>query len=205
MEKVSFDELLQAVHSALVTAQQSLKSRREQAREGRDGAKGSEEGHASVFTFAVPRLGSEGDQYETLTLPVSSFRQQRRPQITMLSLSFDCELDEERFPGAARVFRVILGPEGDRPRRRNRRRKMQVILHGTDSPCGEVLLDGDVLLRFPEQAGAGEGRTVSKARPSLLAKVVQLFRGLWPQHGFALTVEQSMRVRQILAHSAQRQ
>jgi hypothetical protein len=196
MEKASFDDLLQAFQSALADAQEGLRLRAE--------GKGADEGQASALTFAVPRAGSGDGQDELLTLPVSSFRHQRRPHISLLSYAFECALEEERFPGMERVFRVVIGPEDTLLHRKKTRRTMQVIFHGSDSPCGEVRLDGDVLMRLPEHVEAGDDRDVSKAKPSLLARAAKLIRSLWPQHGYAMTVEQSLRVRQILAHSAQR-
>jgi hypothetical protein len=202
MGKASFDDLLLAFRSALLDAQEALGRKSEEAQ--RLEAEGFEGGQAPALRFAIPKIGSEDGQYEVLTLPVSSFRRQCRPQVTMLSLSFECELNEEWFPCVARVFRVVVGPGGAMLPKKAKRRKMQVIFHGSDSPCGEVRLEGDVLMRLPEAAGAGEGRPAPKAKQSLLARAATLFRKLWPQHGYAMTVEQSMRVRQILAHSTQR-
>ncbi len=194
MEMASFDDLLLAFRSALLDAQEALRQRSE--------AKGQDEGQASALTFAVPRAGTGNARDELLTLPLSSFRQQPRPRVTMLSYSFACALEEERFPGMARVFRVVIGPSDRLLSRKKTPRRMQVIFHGTDSPCGEVLLDGDVLMRLPGHVEAGGGRDVIKAKPPLLARVAKLFRNLWPRPGYAMTVEQSMRVRRILAHSA---
>lgn len=202
MGKASFDDLLLAFRSALLDAQQALGRQCEEAQ--RLGAEGSEGGQAPALCFAVPKIGSEDGQYEMLTLPVSSFRHQCRTQITMLSLSFECGLNEEWFPGVARVFRVVVVPCDAMLPKKTKRRKMQVIFHGADSPCGEVRLEGDVLMRLPEPAGTDEASDAPKAKPSLLARVATLFRKLWPQRGYAMTVEQSMQVRQILAHSTQR-
>jgi hypothetical protein len=194
MGMASFDDLLSAFRSALLDAQEALRQRSE--------AKGQNEGQAPALTFAVPRAGVGDGQEELLTLPLSSFRQQPRPRVTMLSCSFSCELEEERFPGMARVFRVVIGPPDRLLSRKKTPRRMQVIFHGADSPFGEVLLDGDVLMRLPGHVEAGGGRDVIKAKPPLLARVAKLFRNLWPRPGYAMTVEQSMRVRRILAHSA---
>jgi len=176
MEKASFDDLLQAIRTAFEGAQLSLKRRSEEALRQRAEAEGLPKGIAPDLTFALPKIGVEGGQYEQITLPVSCFRQQRRTQISMLSLSFECALDEQWFPGATRVFRVIIGPKGNRSRRKSARRQMQVILHGADPPCGEVLLDGDLLWRLPGSETAGEARPGSKEKQSLLARVITLLR-----------------------------
>lgn len=198
MENASFDDLLEAVQSALADAQDSLRKRREAALRMRSDAEGAEGGQGSSLTFAIPRNGGAEGLYEPLTLPISSFRMQRRPQVSMLSLSFGCEFEEEGFPGASRVFWLVITPADKKLSWRKKRNRMQIVLYGTEQPCGEVRLDGDLLLRIPA-AGAGGERSAPKAKPTLLAKVFRMFRKLWPRQGFAMTVEQSRQVRRILA------
>lgn len=198
MENASFDDLLQAVQSAFVGAQDSLRQRREAALRLRSEAEEAEGGQGSALTFAIPRNGGADDLYEPLTLPLSSFRMQRRPQVSMLSLSFACELEEKGFPGASRVFWLVIPPADKKLQWRKNRRRMQIVFYGTEQPCGEVRLDDDLLLQIPA-AGAGGDRSAVKAKPTLLAKVLRMFRKLWHRQGFAMTPEQSKRVRWILA------
>jgi len=199
MENASFDDLLQALQSAYVDAQDSLKKKRQEVLERRNEAVESEGGQGSCLTFAIPQSGGAEDRHELLILPILSFRRPRSPQVAMLSLSFECELEKIGFPGASRAIRVVIAPETKRSGWGKKRRRMQIVFHGTEQPWGEVRLDGKMLMSIPANAGAEGGSSASGAKPSLLARVYRMFRKLWPQHGFAMTAEQSKRVRQMLA------
>lgn len=199
MENASFDDLLQAVRSAYVEAQDSLRKRREAAVRLRSEEQEAAGRQAPSLTFAIPQNGDAEDAYDALTLPLSSFLRQRRPQVAMLSLSFECELEEEGFRSASRVFWVVIAPEDNTRLWRKKRKRMQIVFHGTEQPCGEVRLNGHMLLPIPARAVEGEGRSTPKAKPSLLAKVFRMFRKLWPRQGYVMTVEQSRLVRQVLA------
>jgi len=199
MENASFDDLLQAVRTAYVEAQDSLRKRREEAARLRSEELEAAGRQGPSLTFAIPRNGGAEDAYDALTLPLSSFWRQRRPQVAMLSLSFECELEEEGFRSASRVFWVVIAPDDKTRLWRKKRKRMQIVFHGTEQPCGEVRLDGHMLLPIPARAVEGQRRSTLKAQPWLFAKVFGMFRKLWPRHGFVMTVEQSQRVRQMLA------
>ncbi len=194
----SFDDLLEAFQSALVAAQDSVRIRREQSI--RRGGEADEDGggRASFLTFAIPRNGADGDAYEMLSVPVSSFRTQHRPRISMLSLEFECDVREKGIPGASRRYSLAIPARNQRRWWRKKRRRMQIVFHGIDRPAGEVRMDGRLLTEIPRYGGAGKGCSAPAAKKSIFLKLLDFLRNAGQPQRFVLTVEQSARVREIM-------
>lgn len=202
MGKRSFDDLLLAFQSALVAAQESLRIRREEAIRRMSAA--DETGGASrssFFTFAIPQKGTDGDTYEMLPLPVASFRAQHRPRISMLSLEFECELKEKRLPGASHRYSLVIVARNQRRWWHQKRRRMQIVFHGTDHPSGEVRIDGKLLVEIPRYAGAGKGCSAPAAKRSIFSKLIHLLRNVGQSQRFTMTTAQTQRVREIVGQA----
>jgi hypothetical protein len=75
---------------------------------------------------------------------------------------------------------------------------MQIVFSGTGHPSGEVRIDGKFLMEIPGYGGMVGRRPSTTAKQSLCAAVLNLLRNLWRPQKFVMTVEQSVRVREIL-------
>ena len=198
----SFDDLLQAFQSALIAAQDSLRIRREEAdRRMFEAGEIGGVSRSSFFTFVIPQKGTDGDTYEVLPLPVSSFRAHHRPRISMLSLEFECELKEKRLPGASRRYSLVIVARNQRRWWHKNRRRMQIVFHGTDRPAGEVRIDGKLLVEIPRDGGAGKGCPTPEAKGSIFSKLINLLRNVGQQQRFTMTMAQSQRVREIVGQA----
>jgi len=197
----SFDDLLQAFQSALVAAQDSLRIRREEAVRRMCKADGTDGSRSSFFTFAIPRQGADGDTYEVVPLPVSSFRAHHRPRISMLSLEFECELKEKRLPGASRRYSLVIVARNQRRWWHKKRRRMQIVFHGTDHPSGEVSIDGKLFVEIPRYDGAGKGCPTLEAKGSIFSKLINLLRNVGRPQRFTMTMAQSQKVREIVGQA----
>lgn len=198
MGNENFDDLLQAFQSALVTAQDSLRIRREEAIRRMyqtDEVGGT---RSPFFTFAIPQHGTDGDKYEIFPLPVSSFRAHHRHRIAMFSLEFECDLKEERFSGASRSYSVVIATGNQRRWWRKKQRRMQIVFHGTDHPSGEVRIDGKLLVEIPRDGEAGKGCSTPEVKRSKFSNLINFLRNLWQPQRFVMTAEQSQRVREIV-------
>lgn len=188
----SFDDLLQALQTALLTAQRTLKQRQEGASGA--GREGGDAGGSPQFTFALPRGGTE--EYEMLTLPASSFRTPRRHRISMLSLEFDCALEERKVAGASVYAVTIKGAQKDRWWRKKRRR-MQIVLRGTGDPTGMVTIDGAPVMEIPVYGVAGAAAQTGQ-NGGRVPNFLKVFRQMWRQERFIMTEKQSARAREVL-------
>ena len=197
----SFDDLLQAFQLALVAAQDALRIRHEEAVRRRCKADETGGSRSSFFTFAIPRQGADGDTYEVLPLPVSSFRAHHRSRISMLSLEFECELKEKRLPGASRRYSLVIVARNQRKWWHKKRRRMQIVFHGTDRPFGEVRIDGKLLVEIPRYGEAGKGCSTPEAKRSIFSKLINLLRNVGQSQQFAMTMAQSQRVREIVGQA----
>lgn len=192
----SFDDLLRALQSALVSAQDTLRKRCEEAVRHVYEAGEISRSRSPVFAFAIPRNGT--DEYEMLSLPASSLCAHRRQQISMLTLEFECELRESMRFGAARVYSLSIPARNNRQWWRKKRQRMQIVFRGTDHPSGEVMIDGKLLMEIPLYDGAVNSRPLTVAKRSLFSTVLNLLRNMWRQQEFIMTAEQSKRAREIL-------
>jgi hypothetical protein len=197
----SFDDLLQAFQSALVAAQDSLRIRSEEAVRQMCKADGTGGSRSSFFTFAIPRQGADGDTYEVLPLPISSFRAHHRPRISMLSLEFECDLKEKRLPGASRRYSLVIVARNQRRWWHKKRRRMQIVFHGSGRPSGEVRIDGKLLVEIPPYGGADKGCPIPEAKRSIFLKLTNLLRNVGRPQRFAMTMEQSERIREIVGQA----
>jgi len=199
MANNSFNDLLQAFQSALVTAQDALRKRREEAvrRMYEIDETGTE--RSPVFGFSIPRNGTDKVEYEMFSLPASSFRAHHPSQLSMLSLEFACELAEKKLSGAARAYTLVIKASMKRRWWQKKRRRMQIVFDGSHPPSGEVRIDGELLMDIPQYGcGASGSRSMNEAKHSLFRTLLNRFRNLWEPRKFVMTVEQAKRAREII-------
>lgn len=196
MSDHSFDDLLQALQSALVNAQETLRKKHEEAIRRMYESSETSGSRSPVFAFGIPQNGRDG--YEMLSLPASSLRAHRCQQISMLTLEFECELKESRLVGAAQVYSLSIKARKKRRWWRKKRWRMQILFRGTDHPSGEVMIDGKLLMEIPLHGGAINSRPLIAAKQPLFYKMLNLLRNMWRQQEFIMTAEQSRRIREIL-------
>jgi len=197
MSSDSFDDLLQALQSALFTAQDALRRKNAEALGRKLGAEGASGSPASFFSFVMPQWEAGQAGEEMFTLPSASFRMQHRPQVTGLSLTFECELLETRFPAALRGYSLVI-LDGDGRSSAGSRRQMQIVFQGADRPCGEVRLDGKLLMALPRHEDSRVNSRLPQRKLSVFAKGMRLLQQILRPHGFLMTKEQSERVRSVL-------
>lgn len=197
MKDRSFDELLQAIQSAIITAQDALKKRHEEKIRQIYKIDKTVSAGTPIFSFNIPQQGAE-DKYETLRLPASSFRKYRNAQISSLSLEFECELSEKRFPDASKLYALTIKDNKKRWQRK-KFQQMQIIFNGVDEPSGEVRIEGKVLMEIPlyNDKTSNIQEPVGK-KQSAFAIGWEILTSMWQPRRFILTAEQTQRARQIL-------
>lgn len=201
MDNKSFDDLLQALQSAIVTAQATLNKKRDESIQRMYGVDETGKPGSPVYTFAIPRNGANEDEYEMLSIPASSFRMHHRPRISMLSLEFECELREKILFGATPAYTLAIKAGKQRGWWRKKRQMMRIVFNGTDQPSGEVRIDGELLMKIPQYGTEGGGGSNTETKQSIFLRLLEMLLNLWQPRKFILTAEQSERARQILKQS----
>jgi hypothetical protein len=201
MGNKSFNDLLQAIQSALVSAQDTLKKRREEAIRRMYEVDETGSSRSPVFTFAVPRTGTDNAGYEIFQLPASSFRTYQRPRISTLSLEFECELKEKNLFGASRAYTLVIKTSKRGWWRRKNRQRMRIVFDGTDQSTGEVRINGELLMEIPRYGGAAGSCPSMVTQKSIFQSLLDQLRSLWQSQQFDITEEQAKRAREILAQS----
>ncbi len=199
MDDHNFEDLLQAIQSALFTAQEALKKQREdllrRIREGDENGAA----HSPVFAFSIPKSGGDRDGYEIYRLPAASFRSYPPPRLSMLALEFDCELKEKRLPGVPLAYTLLIRAGKKRWWQRKERRRMHIIFDGADRPSGEVRLDGELLMEVPMYCGAACGRPVVVTTWFTFPGMPNWWKELWRKNRFIMTGGPAERAGEILA------
>lgn len=201
MGNKSFDDLLQAIQSALLTAQDAMNKKRQEAVRKLYEVDETGATRSPVFAFSIPRDGADKDENVMFSLPASSFRMYHRPRISMLSLEFACELKEGPLSGGLRVYTLVVKSSKKGWWQRKNRRRMRIIFDGTDQPSGEARLDGELLMEIPRYCGAAGGRSITVTKRSIFLALLDRLRNLWPSQKFDMTGEQAKRAREILSQS----
>ncbi len=202
MGNKSFDDLLQAIQSALFTAQDTMNKRREEAVRRMYEVDETGAARSPVFAFSVPRDGTDKGDNVMFSQPASSFRMYQRPQISMLSLEFECELKEKKISGVSPAYTLAIKASKKGWWRRKNRRRMRIVFDGTDQPSGEVRLDGELLMEIPPRyCGAAGGRSITVTKRSIFQALLDRLQELCRRQKFVMTGEQAERVREILEQS----
>jgi hypothetical protein len=149
------DDLLDALRSALLSAQRSLRQRQRDILQ--QYCEQDEQGalHSKMLRFSLPS-GKDEDDYQTLTLPLLSLRNPQPPQLAGLTLSFDCEFIlcvRDHTPAPQYRMRLV----GKRRWwRRPAVHRVEIRFHGGEAPVGKVMVDGMLLKEIPPpEPGSG--------------------------------------------------
>ncbi len=185
----------------MTAAQEALEKSREEPDRATRGFDDTGRLETPVLSFAIPKAGASGDEYETLTLPTASFRDRRRPRLATLSLEFECELKEKRLSCFSRARGMVMRIRKNSGSHGGKRRRMVIVFRGTKRPFGEVRVDGELLMAIPPMEGpAGRWAEVAVERP-LFRALSDLWGKLWRPREFVLTERQADRIREIFERS----
>ncbi|MDP2848888.1 MAG: hypothetical protein Q8O35_11950 [Humidesulfovibrio sp.] len=196
--RATFDDLLQALQSSLVAAQSTLRRRHEEALRNLKGASGVDDSLAPVFTFSIPQMGGDANKYDQFTLPVSSFHQPCRPNISRLTLSFGCELQEHSLFGSKQGCSLVIVDKPDGAWGRMQPQRMQIVFYGTEDPVGQVMVNGELFVDIPSLKTALVRPASIEQKWLVFSWLLRLLRCLWPSRGFTMTPEQSRRIKEIM-------
>lgn len=135
MATCTFDQLLFALRVSVEAANDALRHRR-LAHYAADHA-GSEALHVEV-----PRGPSDDAPLDAVVLPLRWFRDPRVPQVTELSVEFDCRLRYERGSDGAAALVIDLHPAPPRRWRPRPLHRLRIGYRAADAWQPSVSLDG---------------------------------------------------------------
>lgn len=202
MARKTFDDLLLALQSSMINAQEALKARfggtvQKICEIDKTGAAGS-----SVLTFAVPVRGRDEEGFKPLNISILSFKG-RRPWLSMLSMEFDCEFKRKNRSGSTGTCRMLIKKSKHNRTKKMALHRIQILFKGQERPSGEVSIDGCSFMEIPAFGMGGNGQSSKmEGRRSFLKGVLDRFSLLWEQQEFIMTVEQTERLREILERQA---
>ncbi|MDR6640864.1 hypothetical protein J2X57_000058 [Luteibacter sp. 1214] len=135
MAECSFDQLLFALRVSVEAANDGLRRRRglhyEHDRAGNE-----------ALHVDIPRGPRDDATLDPVVIPMSWFRDPRLPQVTELSVAFDCRLRYERVRGAADALIIDMNPPPPRWFRRRPLHRMVIRFRAADAWRADVSLDG---------------------------------------------------------------
>lgn len=147
MAVCTFDQLLYALRVSAEAANESLRQRR--AMHLADGDSDSQ-----ALQVQVPRDPSLNAPLEPVVIPLRAFRDPRVPQVTELSVAFDCRLRYERGPDGVEELMIDMRPARRVWFWRVRMHHMSISFRARDQWVPRIVLDDRVVsVRFA--AGAG--------------------------------------------------
>jgi hypothetical protein len=148
MAVCTFDQLLYTLRVSVEAANEALRGRRAASVDAGDT-------DAQALHVQVPRDPGPSAPLEPVVIPLRAFRDPRVPQVTELSVAFDCRLRYERGPGG--VDELVIDMRPVRRvwfRRRPRMHHMSISFHARDQWVPRIVLD-DRVVSVPVAAGAG--------------------------------------------------
>lgn len=195
MAQQTFDDFLFAIQSSMVDAQDAIATRVEGAGTAVGDAHGAKTG-AELFDAVVPSSDGGGDGVEVFSLSNSFFCGRRRHRISLLSLEFECFLqNKSRSDGAWKYLMTI--KKGNAPPG-NEVHRMHIVFGGLDDFAGVVGLNGQIFMEVPVfRARNFPHKTNEKKEPFFL----KIFNGFKAKHreeeGFIMTEKQTALARKI--------
>ncbi len=192
-----FDDLIRAFQWAFVSSRDTLEKRHEETL--RRICEGNEnvDSRSPYLIFSLPRTGVDTDEYETVTLPMSSFRERRRPQISMLSLEFECELKEKRPSDASRSKKMVMNIRKRTGASRKNWRRVLIVFQSADRYSGEVRVDGELLMEVPPYERPPVRGAPATVKRSFFQVLQDLWRRIWRTQEFVLSDREAGRIREI--------
>jgi hypothetical protein len=144
MATCTFDQLLFALRVSVEAANEALRRRRLAHYAAGDAG-------GDALHVDVPRDAGADAPLESVVLPLRWFRDPRMPQITELSVEFDCRLRYERGSDGATALVVDLHPAPPRRWRRRPLHRLRIGYRAADAWQPSVSLDGrPVAVPLPE-------------------------------------------------------
>ena len=147
MAVCTFDQLLYALRVSVEAANESLRRRRAACVAAGD--TGVQDLHVEI-----PRDAGPDAPLEAVVIPLREFRDPRVPQVTELSVSFDCRLRYERGPFGVDELVIDMRPPRRVWFRRARMHHMSISFLARDAWQPRIVLD-DRVVSVPDVAGVG--------------------------------------------------
>jgi hypothetical protein len=138
MASCTFDQLLYALRVSVEAANEGLQRRRAMHYEAGDT-------DALALHVELPRDASADAPLVPMVIPLRAFRDPRIPQVTELSVAFDCRLRYERGSDAADELVIDMRPARLRWFRRPRMHRICICFRAVDAWQPSVVLDGRVV------------------------------------------------------------
>jgi hypothetical protein len=135
MATCTFDQLLYTLRVSVEATNEALRRRR---------AMHYEQGEAGGLALRVdvPRAARDDAPLDPVVIPLNWFRDPRIPQVTELSVAFDCRLRYERVQGGTEALVVDLHPPRRTWFRRRPLHRMVISFRAAESWRAHVSLDG---------------------------------------------------------------
>jgi len=147
MAVCTFDQLLYALRVSVEAANEALRRRRALHVEAGDT-------DDQALHVEIPRDPGPDAPLEPVVIPLRAFRDPRVPQVTELTVAFDCQLRYERGPFGVDELVIDMRPPKRSWFRKKRVHHMSISFRSTDAWQPRIVLDGRVV-HVPAEAGVG--------------------------------------------------
>ena len=138
MANCTFDQLLYALRVSVEAANEALQRRRAMQVEAGDT-------DAQALHVDLPRDARCDAPLVPVVIPLRAFRDPRTPQVTELSVAFDCRLRYQRDGNDADELVIDMRPVRLRWFRRPKMHRMSICFRAVDAWQPSVVLDGRVV------------------------------------------------------------
>jgi hypothetical protein len=138
MAVCTFDQLLYALRVSVEAANEALRRRRAMHVDAGDT-------DARALHVEIPRDAGPDAPLEPVVIPLRAFRDPRVPQVTELSVAFDCRLRYERGPLGVDELVIDMRPVRRVWFRRRRMHHMSISFRAADSWQPRIVLDDRVV------------------------------------------------------------
>jgi hypothetical protein len=135
MAVCTFDQLLYALRVSVEAANEALRRRRAMHVDAGDT-------DAEALHVEIPRDAGPDAPLEPVVIPLRAFRDPRVPQVTELSVAFDCRLRYERGPGGVDELVIDMRPVRRVWFRKARVHHMSICFLARDKWQPRIVLDG---------------------------------------------------------------
>jgi hypothetical protein len=147
MAVCTFDQLLYALRVSVEAANESLRRRRAMHVDAGDT-------DAQALHVEIPRDAGPDAPLEPVVIPLRAFRDARVPQVTELSVPFDCRLRYERGPSGVDELVIDMRPVRKRWFSRARMHHMRISFLARDAWQPRIVLN-DRVVQVPVVSGVG--------------------------------------------------
>jgi hypothetical protein len=193
MAQLTFNDLLFAFQSSVIDAQKAVTARFEES--GALLRKTKKKVVAGPFHTAAPLRDGESDEVGIFSLSNTFFRGQRPHRISVLSLEFDCFLENK---GATdETCRYIVKIKNGKAPRGNAVHRMVVVFGGSADFAGIVGLDGQVFMEVPPFHSRKIPHKTNKGKKPFFLRIFKRFGTERTEDGFIMNEKQTVQARKI--------